>query len=76
MAEGVTVVAESDGSYEEAVTDASGQYRLRGLAPNTRYTVRVKVGLLTLYNMPLTIWVVWCRFRVVIRVETGQALLQ
>ncbi|GAQ84160.1 Nodal modulator like protein [Klebsormidium nitens] len=42
VAEGVTVVAVSDGSYEEAVTDASGQYRLRGLAPNTEYTVRIK----------------------------------
>ncbi|GKA22501.1 nodal modulator 1 [Tanacetum coccineum] len=41
--EGVSVEARSDlkGSYEETVTDSSGSYRLRGLHPNTSYTIRV-----------------------------------
>lgn len=41
--EGVSVEARSDlkGFYEESVTDSSGSYRLRGLEPDTTYTVRV-----------------------------------
>ncbi|KAL3531546.1 hypothetical protein ACH5RR_010868 [Cinchona calisaya] len=41
--EGISVEArsESKGFYEEAVTDSSGSYRLRGLLPDTTYTIRV-----------------------------------
>lgn len=41
--DGVLVEArsESKGFYEEALTDSNGNYRLRGLIPGTRYTVRV-----------------------------------
>ncbi|XP_052184978.1 uncharacterized protein LOC127796711 [Diospyros lotus] len=41
--EGISVEArsESKGFYEEAVTDSSGNYRLRGLLPDTTYTVKV-----------------------------------
>ncbi|KAM7501151.1 hypothetical protein LguiB_000055 [Lonicera macranthoides] len=41
--EGVSVEARSDskGIYEETVTDSSGNYRLRGLLPDTTYTVKV-----------------------------------
>lgn len=41
--EGVSVEARSDskGFYEETVTDSSGNYRLRGLLPDTTYTVKV-----------------------------------
>lgn len=41
--EGVSVEArsESKGFYEETVTDSSGNYRLRGLHPDTTYTVKV-----------------------------------
>lgn len=41
--EGVSVEArsESKGYYEETKTDASGSYRLRGLLPETTYTIRV-----------------------------------
>ncbi|PWA55857.1 carbohydrate-binding-like fold protein [Artemisia annua] len=41
--EGVSVEARSDlkGYYEETVTDSSGSYRLRGLHPDTSYTIRV-----------------------------------
>ncbi|GJW61732.1 nodal modulator 1 [Tanacetum coccineum] len=43
--EGLSVEARSDlkGSYEETVTDSSGSYHLRGLHPNTSYTIRVIV---------------------------------
>lgn len=44
VAEGVTVRAIADGVSEEAVTDAAGQYRLRGLQPNTKYALHVKVS--------------------------------
>jgi hypothetical protein len=44
VAEGVTVRAVADGVSEEAVTDAAGQYRLRGLQPNTKYILHVKVS--------------------------------
>lgn len=33
--------SESSGYYEETVTDSSGDYRLRGLLPDTTYLVRV-----------------------------------
>ncbi|KAK3034632.1 hypothetical protein RJ639_033587, partial [Escallonia herrerae] len=41
--EGVSVEARSDlkGLYEETVTDSSGSYRLRGLLPDTAYTIKV-----------------------------------
>lgn len=41
--EGVSVEARSEtkGYYEETKTDASGSYRLRGLLPETTYTIRV-----------------------------------
>ncbi|GJT62017.1 hypothetical protein Tco_1005550 [Tanacetum coccineum] len=41
--EGLSVEARSDlkGSYEETVTDSSGSYHLRGLHPDTSYTIRV-----------------------------------
>ncbi|KAG5567843.1 hypothetical protein RHGRI_003128 [Rhododendron griersonianum] len=41
--EGVSVEArsESKGFYEETVTDSSGNYRLRGLHPDTTYIVKV-----------------------------------
>ncbi|XP_050236465.1 uncharacterized protein LOC126686455 [Mercurialis annua] len=49
--EGVSVEArsESKGYYEETVTDSSGNYRLRGLLPNTTYVIKVveKYGLST-----------------------------
>lgn len=42
--EGVSVEARSDskGLYEETVTDSSGNYRLRGLLPDTSYVIKVK----------------------------------
>lgn len=43
--EGVTVTATAeDDSYEDAVTDAQGQYRLRGLEREKLYQVKVKTG--------------------------------
>uniref|UniRef100_A0A5B7C2M8 Putative nodal modulator 1 n=1 Tax=Davidia involucrata TaxID=16924 RepID=A0A5B7C2M8_DAVIN len=41
--EGVSVEArsESKGFYEETITDSSGNYRLRGLLPDTIYIIRV-----------------------------------
>ncbi|KAI3526880.1 hypothetical protein L1887_06146 [Cichorium endivia] len=41
--EGVSVEARSElkGFYEETVTDSSGSYRLRGLHPDTTYTIKV-----------------------------------
>lgn len=41
--EGVAVEArsESKGYYEETVTDSSGNYRLRGLIPDTVYVIKV-----------------------------------
>ncbi|CAL5423309.1 unnamed protein product [Camellia sinensis] len=41
--EGVSVEArsESKGFYEETITDSSGNYRLRGLLPDTTYIVKV-----------------------------------
>ncbi|KAF5820309.1 putative carboxypeptidase-like, regulatory domain superfamily, immunoglobulin-like protein [Helianthus annuus] len=41
--EGVSVEARSDskGYYEETVTDSSGSYRLRGLHPDTTYTIKI-----------------------------------
>lgn len=41
--EGVSVEARSElkGFYEETVTDASGSYRLRGLHPDTTYTIKI-----------------------------------
>lgn len=41
--DGVLVEARSEsmGFYEEALTDSYGNYRLRGLIPGTRYTVKV-----------------------------------
>lgn len=41
--EGVPVEARADskGLYEETVTDSLGSFRLRGLLPNTTYTIRV-----------------------------------
>lgn len=33
--------AESKGYFEETVTDSSGNYRLRGLLPDTVYVVKV-----------------------------------
>ncbi|KAK2968332.1 hypothetical protein RJ640_021721 [Escallonia rubra] len=41
--EGVSVEARSDlkGLYEETVSDSSGSYRLRGLLPDTAYTIKV-----------------------------------
>lgn len=33
--------AESKGYYEEATTDSSGSYRLRGLLPDTTYVIKV-----------------------------------
>ncbi|XP_071689841.1 uncharacterized protein [Rutidosis leptorrhynchoides] len=47
LKEGVSVEARSDlkGYYEETVTDPSGRYRLRGLHPDTTYTIRIaKIG--------------------------------
>ncbi|KAH9318972.1 hypothetical protein KI387_020741, partial [Taxus chinensis] len=43
--EGITLEArsQSKGYYEETTTDASGKYRLRGLLPNTNYSVKVVV---------------------------------
>lgn len=43
LKEGVSVEArsESKGYYEEAVTDYSGSYRLRGLLPDTTYVIKV-----------------------------------
>ena len=40
---GVSVEArsESKGYFEETVTDSSGNYRLRGLLPDTVYAVKV-----------------------------------
>ena len=40
--EGITLEArsESRGYYEETITDSEGKYRLRGLLPDTKYTVR------------------------------------
>lgn len=50
--EGITLEARSvsRGYYEETITDAEGKYRLRGLLPNSSYTIKVvlkvdKVGL-------------------------------
>ncbi|KAL8522702.1 hypothetical protein ACS0TY_012875 [Phlomoides rotata] len=41
--EGVSVEAraESEGFYEETITDASGSYRLRGLQPDTTYVIKI-----------------------------------
>ncbi|KAK6260339.1 hypothetical protein SCA6_014813 [Theobroma cacao] len=41
--EGVSIEArsESKGYYEETVTDSSGRYRLRGLVPDTTYSIKV-----------------------------------
>jgi len=41
--EGIQVEAraESKGYYEEATTDSSGFYRLRGLMPDTTYIIKV-----------------------------------
>ncbi|XP_076883578.1 uncharacterized protein LOC143532402 [Bidens hawaiensis] len=41
--EGVSVEARSDskGYYEETVTDSLGNYRLRGLHPDTTYTIKI-----------------------------------
>lgn len=41
--EGVSIEArsESKGYYEETVTDSSGNYRLRGLHPDTTYVIKV-----------------------------------
>nr|GMD68875.1 nodal modulator 3 [Ipomoea batatas] len=41
--EGVSIEAraDSEGFYEETVTDSSGNYRLRGLLPDTTYVIRV-----------------------------------
>lgn len=41
--EGVSVEARADskGLYEETVTDSFGSFRLRGLLPDTTYTIRV-----------------------------------
>lgn len=41
--EGVLVEARSElkSFYEETVTDSSGSYRLRGLHPDTTYTIKV-----------------------------------
>ncbi|KAI7745608.1 hypothetical protein M8C21_033454 [Ambrosia artemisiifolia] len=41
--EGVSVEARSEtkGYYEETITDSSGNYRLRGLHPDTTYTIKV-----------------------------------
>lgn len=40
--EGVSVEARSEsGYYEETVTDSSGNYRLRGLIPDTTYVIKV-----------------------------------
>lgn len=41
--EGVSIEARSDskGYYEETRTDSSGSYRLRGLIPGTRYSIKV-----------------------------------
>ncbi|XWS31841.1 hypothetical protein CRYUN_Cryun23aG0110800 [Craigia yunnanensis] len=41
--EGVSIEArsESKGYYEETVTDSSGSYRLRGLLPDTSYSIKV-----------------------------------
>lgn len=52
--EGVSVEARSDtkGYYEETVTDSSGSYRLRGLQPDTTYTIRIaKIGVLDSSNI-------------------------
>lgn len=40
--EGITLEArsESRGYYEETITDSEGKYRLRGLLPNAKYTIR------------------------------------
>lgn len=41
--EGISVEArsESKGYYEETTTDSSGNFRLRGLLPDTSYSVKV-----------------------------------
>ncbi|KAL8138821.1 hypothetical protein V2J09_004822 [Rumex salicifolius] len=41
--EGISIEARSEtkGFYEEAVTDSSGYYRLRGLQPDTTYSIQV-----------------------------------
>lgn len=41
--EGISLEARSEqkGYHEETITDAEGKYRLRGLLPGTRYTVKV-----------------------------------
>ncbi|GLJ20863.1 hypothetical protein SUGI_0380570 [Cryptomeria japonica] len=43
--EGITLEArsQSKGYYEETTTDISGKYRLRGLLPNSKYSVKVVV---------------------------------
>eukprot|EP01018_Ginkgo_biloba_P008909 Gb_02734 [translate_table: standard] len=43
--EGISLEArsQSKGYYEETITDSSGKYRLRGLLPNTTYSVKVVV---------------------------------
>lgn len=40
--EGITLEARSvsRGFYEETITDSDGKYRLRGLLPNTEYTIK------------------------------------
>lgn len=41
--EGVSIEARADleGFYEETVTGSTGNYRLRGLLPNTTYVIRI-----------------------------------
>ena len=40
--EGVSIEARSEsGFYEQTMTDSSGSYRLRGLFPDTTYTIKV-----------------------------------
>lgn len=41
--EGVSVEAraESKGFYEETITDSSGNFRLRGLQPDTTYVIKI-----------------------------------
>jgi hypothetical protein len=43
--EGISLEARSlsKGYYEETTTDSSGKYRLRGLLPNTSYSIKVVV---------------------------------
>lgn len=45
--EGISVEARSDskGLYEETTTDSLGNYRLRGLLPDTSYVIKVKEDL-------------------------------